>query len=295
MLGFVVLLTQVALQQNATQVAKTSDCAAVMAVAYADARAVCQAEEQVATTERAAPGQADRGRVFAAAADVYTRASTSLVEATLRGRLLERLAGLYDSQHLADPGRMELVLRELIAIRPDDTAPLFRLARLQEEQEQLEAAESTFMTAKQLHPDVVETYRQLAQFYARRVAALTTTATGTETAQRGPRPAAAPDADGIYTIGGTLSAPAREGVPRYPEAARVAGIDGVVMVEVVISEAGEVTDARVIRSIPFLDDEALAAVRTWRFAPSLVNGRAVPVRMTLSVNFSKPTPPSSIR
>lgn len=272
---------------SGTQASRTSDCTAVMAAGYSDARTVCEAEEQLAVTERSNADQADRMRTLSAAADVYQRASAAVRDAGLRAHLLERLAGIYDTKHLAEPVKMELVLRELIAARPDDTAPLFRLARLQEEREQFDAAESTFMSARQLHSDDPDTYRQLAQFYARRVAALTTTAARTEASQREPRTAGAPDASGIYTVGGSLTPPPREGVPRYPEAARVAGIEGVVMVEVVISEAGEVTDARVVRSFPFLDDAAVTAVKTWRFAPTFVNGRPVPVRMTVSVNFSK--------
>jgi protein TonB len=59
-----------------------------------------------------------------------------------------------------------------------------------------------------------------------------------------------------------------------------------VIAEIVVSETGIVTDASVVRSIPLLDDAALAAVRNWRFAPSIVNGHAVPVRMNVTVNFT---------
>ena len=53
-----------------------------------------------------------------------------------------------------------------------------------------------------------------------------------------------------------------------------------------INEEGHVAQARVTRSVPFLDEAALAAVREWRFKPTLVNGQPVPVRTTLMVNFS---------
>jgi len=49
-----------------------------------------------------------------------------------------------------------------------------------------------------------------------------------------------------------------------------------------------VTEARVVRSNPLLDEAALKAVREWRYDPTMVNGRAVPVRMTVTVNFSLP-------
>jgi TonB family protein len=35
-----------------------------------------------------------------------------------------------------------------------------------------------------------------------------------------------------------------------------------------------------------LDAAALAAVRNWHFQPTMVNGQAVPVRMTVTVNFT---------
>lgn len=49
---------------------------------------------------------------------------------------------------------------------------------------------------------------------------------------------------------------------------------------------GNVKDARVVKSIPLLDDAALKAVRDWRFEPTIIEGRAVPVRMVVTVNFT---------
>jgi protein TonB len=47
-----------------------------------------------------------------------------------------------------------------------------------------------------------------------------------------------------------------------------------------------VSDAKILRSIPMLDDAALAAVREWEFTPTYLNGAAVPVIMTVTVNFT---------
>ena len=49
---------------------------------------------------------------------------------------------------------------------------------------------------------------------------------------------------------------------------------------------GTVTDAKVLRSIPLLDAAALDAVRQWVFTPTTLNGQAVPVIMTVTVNFT---------
>jgi protein TonB len=74
--------------------------------------------------------------------------------------------------------------------------------------------------------------------------------------------------------------------PEYPEAARQARIDGVVIIEAVIGAAGEVREARVLRSRPFLGEAALAAVRQWRYTPTTLNGVPVPVIITVTVTFS---------
>ena len=47
-----------------------------------------------------------------------------------------------------------------------------------------------------------------------------------------------------------------------------------------------VQDARVLRSIPLLDQAALDAVKQWEFTPTLLNGVPVPVIMTVTVQFT---------
>jgi protein TonB len=74
--------------------------------------------------------------------------------------------------------------------------------------------------------------------------------------------------------------------PLYPVIARQAHIDGVVILEAVLDDRGRVESVRVLRSIPMLDQAAVDAVRQWRFTPALLNGQAVPVVMTVTVNFT---------
>ena len=66
-------------------------------------------------------------------------------------------------------------------------------------------------------------------------------------------------------------------------AARVAGV---VIIEAVIGTQGAVSSAKVLRSIPLLDEAALESVRQWQFVPTLLNGAPVPVIMTVTVNFA---------
>jgi protein TonB len=46
-----------------------------------------------------------------------------------------------------------------------------------------------------------------------------------------------------------------------------------------------VKDARVLRSLPPLDQPAIEAVRQWRYETTLLNGQPVPVIMTVTVPF----------
>lgn len=88
-------------------------------------------------------------------------------------------------------------------------------------------------------------------------------------------------------VGGKLKPPAKvkDVKPVYPEAAKSAKVQGVVILEAVIGADGKVVDAKVLRSVPALDQAALDAVKQWEFTPSLLNGKPMPVVMTVTVNF----------
>lgn len=74
--------------------------------------------------------------------------------------------------------------------------------------------------------------------------------------------------------------------PVYPAIARAAQVQGVVILEAVLDARGRVESVRVLRSIPLLDQAAVDAVQQWRFTPALLNSEAVPVVMTVTVNFT---------
>ena len=62
---------------------------------------------------------------------------------------------------------------------------------------------------------------------------------------------------------------------------------GAVLIEATIGPDGRVQDARVLHSVvALLDQAALDAVRQWAYEPSLLNGEAVSVIMTVVVNFA---------
>ena len=93
---------------------------------------------------------------------------------------------------------------------------------------------------------------------------------------------------GPVIVGGNIRRPMRTRYvpPQYPDLARAAKIEGVVIIEATIGIDGRVEQARVLRSKPLLDDAALAAVRAWEYTPTLLNDRPVPVIMTITVQFS---------
>ncbi len=87
--------------------------------------------------------------------------------------------------------------------------------------------------------------------------------------------------------GGVIKPPTRirDAQPVYPPLAKSVKVQGVVIIEAIIGVDGNVENARVIRSIPLLDDAALDAVRSWVYTPTLLNGRPTPVIMTVTVQF----------
>jgi TonB family protein len=73
--------------------------------------------------------------------------------------------------------------------------------------------------------------------------------------------------------------------PVYPEAARKARVEGVVILEAKADEQGRVADTRILRSIPALDQAAIDAVKQWVYEPMLINGQPRKVVFTVTVRF----------
>ena len=89
-------------------------------------------------------------------------------------------------------------------------------------------------------------------------------------------------------VGGPVKAPLKivDVRPTYPELAKQTRAQGMVEVAIVVGPGGDVEQARVTRSIPLLDKAALDAVRKWKYAPTVVNGVAVPVKMSVGLSFA---------
>jgi TonB family protein len=79
-------------------------------------------------------------------------------------------------------------------------------------------------------------------------------------------------------------------VPKYPGEAQAQGAHGIVVIEIVIDTQGKIASARVLRSIPLLDEAALSAVRQWEYEITKVDGKPVSVKMTIPITFSMKLP-----
>jgi protein TonB len=95
-------------------------------------------------------------------------------------------------------------------------------------------------------------------------------------------------ATGALRVGGNVKMPVKTKhvAAVYPPIAQSARVQGVVIVEMIVGGDGKVQDARILRSIPLLDQAALDSVKQWEFTPTLLNGSPVPVIMTATVQFT---------
>jgi TonB family protein len=95
---------------------------------------------------------------------------------------------------------------------------------------------------------------------------------------------------GPLRVGGDVKAPikVKSVPPVYPELARKARIQGVVIIEAVIDREGNVVRTKVLRSPGAhfgFDQAAIDAVKQWKFKPGTQNGKPVDVIFTLTVIF----------
>ncbi|HVS04079.1 MAG TPA: TonB family protein [Thermoanaerobaculia bacterium] len=104
-----------------------------------------------------------------------------------------------------------------------------------------------------------------------------------------PPPPPPPEPEGPIRVGGDVKAPVKVHAPNppYPEAARKARVQGVVVVEAVIDKQGRVKSVKVVKGLPMgLDKMAADTVKTWRFKPGTRQGQPVEVLYNLTVNFT---------
>ncbi len=96
---------------------------------------------------------------------------------------------------------------------------------------------------------------------------------------------------GVYRPGSGVTNPRvlREVKPQYTSDAMRAKIQGTVLLECIVRPDGSVGDVQVLRSLDptfGLDQEAIKAAKQWRFSPGMHLGEAVPVLVTIELQFT---------
>lgn len=74
-----------------------------------------------------------------------------------------------------------------------------------------------------------------------------------------------------------------QGIPKYPELAKKAGIEGTVVVKVLVGFEGNVEATELVQSVEVLDEAALEAARQFKFTPAKLDGK--PVKVWIAVPF----------
>ena len=171
----------------------------------------------------------------------------------------------------------EAALLERLAAQPAEMAPYLELAKIY-------LAARRFDDAEQMLTQALALVRQ-----ARTTPIPVPQAPGVSR-DRAVAPAASPGQpiSAPVRVGGDVKEPKkiRDVRPVYPEIAQASRVQGIVIMEVIIGKDGTVVDARVLRSVPLLDQAALDAVRQWEFTPTYLNNVPVEVVMTVTVNFT---------
>lgn len=102
-------------------------------------------------------------------------------------------------------------------------------------------------------------------------------------------PGVGPGPEGIYPagkMGVTVPQVIYSPEPNFSDEARKARTQGVVQLLVVVGKDGRTYDVRVAQSLGMgLDEQAVAAVRRWRFRPATLNGQPVATQIAVHVDF----------
>jgi TonB family protein len=94
---------------------------------------------------------------------------------------------------------------------------------------------------------------------------------------------------GAFSVGGGVSEPVPLSMlqPEYSDDGLKARVQGTVVMNIIVNADGTVRFENVTRSLGYgLDQKAIEAVRRWKFTPGKKDGKPVPVRVEVLVNFS---------
>ncbi len=80
----------------------------------------------------------------------------------------------------------------------------------------------------------------------------------------------------------------KSAVPIYPQIAKIARVEGVVVLRASVDREGRVREVSVVSGHPMLTAAAADAVKRWRYKPYLLNGEPVEAETTIQINFTLP-------
>lgn len=83
--------------------------------------------------------------------------------------------------------------------------------------------------------------------------------------------------------------------PAYPQMAKIAHVEGDVVLKAYISKAGIIENLQAVSGHPILIQSAMDAVKQWKYKPFLLNGEPVAVETTVTVKYRLPSPPRKVR
>jgi len=118
---------------------------------------------------------------------------------------------------------------------------------------------------------------------------------GTMTAPVSPPPASPVPSEGPVAATRDIKPPrlVKKVDPVYPDEARKAGIEGLVILEATTDASGRVASVRVLRSIPELDQAAEDAIKQWIYEPIVINGKPRGIVFTVTIRFSLDDKPAA--
>ena len=112
-------------------------------------------------------GEAANDELLTKAVTNYKKAASMEQDPKIRQLALEYLVAAYGPDKLNDPSQQEPLVQEMIKLNPNEPTNYFALAKIYEDNGDYEAAEQTFIKAKEVRPQEPTVYTQLAGFYNR--------------------------------------------------------------------------------------------------------------------------------
>jgi len=112
-------------------------------------------------------GEAENDANLQKAVDYYRKATETIQEPKLRKLSFEYLLASYGPDKLNDPSQAEPIVQKMIQMDPNNTTNYFMLAKIYEDNGDLEQAEAMFNKARDISPRDAAVYQQLAGFYQR--------------------------------------------------------------------------------------------------------------------------------